>query len=364
MKKFLPQLGIFFFLLLLIETFMRGMGFREGVLRNEFYPLDSCIVQPLFRADEMGITTFDRSSPKVPIAYVLNKQGFRSPLNYNKETVDSLRLSGRKIVMLIGDSYTEGCCDLPVDSSFADLLYAKEDYAVLNFGVGATDLVQYQQIIRKYVPLLKPDLVVVAFYLGNDIATYEREAVPYIPAHYLVKDYPWLQTYLHPYRQKEEKRSYAASGEEAYHFYLDYYTLWGRETNYIESLLRRSVLLSRVYLILRELYVRLHWEITTGEIESKEALNNRILREMQAETEKVHSRFLLTPIPSPGDVSKQKDLQKVYGAYFTGIQVAYPEISHFNLQDYDGKETKNHFVHSGSRKYYYFLRAAIESMNE
>lgn len=107
------------------------------------------------------------------LSHPVNADGFRSiPFrNYR---------SGKKKVLLLGDSFTWGFSAKNLYSSFADNLLAK-GYAVYNTGITATDPVQYQQIAKKYVPVLKPDVVVMNVYLNNDIQYYYRKPIPYIP---------------------------------------------------------------------------------------------------------------------------------------------------------------------------------------
>lgn len=76
--------------------------------------------------------------------------------------------------MLIGDSFVWGMSANPVFNSFADNLLSKE-YLVYNFGIAGTDPAQYEAIVQKYLPIIKPNIVVVAFYPGNDFMAFKRE---------------------------------------------------------------------------------------------------------------------------------------------------------------------------------------------
>jgi hypothetical protein len=92
----------------------------------------------------------------------INREGFRgNPFEYVK--------TSRPKILLIGDSFTWGSTARPITNCFADLLGAS-GYYVYNAGIPGTDPQQYASIAKKYTPLLKPDVVAVCLYLGNDIS--------------------------------------------------------------------------------------------------------------------------------------------------------------------------------------------------
>jgi hypothetical protein len=70
-------------------------------------------------------------------------------------------------VLLIGDSFTWGLTAQPIQTCFADLL-AQQGYCVYNLGIPGTDPAQYEAQVRHWLPRLKPDVVVVNYYIGND----------------------------------------------------------------------------------------------------------------------------------------------------------------------------------------------------
>lgn len=105
-----------------------------------------------------------------------NQDGFRSiPFRNYK--------SGKKKILLLGDSFTWGGCPSVISNSFADLLLTK-GYAVYNTGITGTDPEQYRAVAKKYIPLLKPDVVIVNLYTGNDIANFERPVIPFEPVYF------------------------------------------------------------------------------------------------------------------------------------------------------------------------------------
>jgi len=106
----------------------------------------------------------------------VNDFGFRSiPFKTYRSTA--------KKVLLIGDSFTWGHSTSTLTNSFADELLAK-GYAVFNVGITGTDPAQYMALAQKFVPLLKPDAVVVNFFMGNDVSYFERKPTPSQPLFY------------------------------------------------------------------------------------------------------------------------------------------------------------------------------------
>lgn len=106
----------------------------------------------------------------------VNEEGFRS-IPFKKYG------GGGKRVLLIGDSFTWGHSTKNKTNSFADELLAK-GYTVYNAGITGTDPAQYLAVARHYVPLLQPDVVVVNFFMGNDVAYNNRQVIPYRPVFY------------------------------------------------------------------------------------------------------------------------------------------------------------------------------------
>lgn len=106
----------------------------------------------------------------------INASGFKS--------IEFKRYNGkRKSILLLGDSFTWGHSAKNITDCFADLLLTK-GYVVYNTGITGVDPAQYLQITKVLVPLLKPDYIVVNFYMGNDIKYFKREPLPYVPVFY------------------------------------------------------------------------------------------------------------------------------------------------------------------------------------
>src|SRR5262249_13777949 len=89
-----------------------------------------------------------------------------------------------------------------------DLLRAK-GYEVYNFGIPGTGPLQYRKVAEAYLSQLKPDVVVVALYLGNDILTKEHEPPPGRPLYYAIKGGGWVMPF-------DENGQYIESVDAAY----------------------------------------------------------------------------------------------------------------------------------------------------
>jgi hypothetical protein len=96
----------------------------------------------------------------------INEQGFRSIAFKPLQT-------GATKILLLGDSFTWGHSTANKTNSFADELLAK-GYAVYNSGITATDPAQYLAVAKQFIPVLKPDVVIVNFYMGNDLLNFKR----------------------------------------------------------------------------------------------------------------------------------------------------------------------------------------------
>ena len=146
------RLIILFVLLCFIEIGLRISGQIPGVFTLDFVPVEQFKETPYLYSDSLGINRLiDNGETMI---YNRNSDGFRSLFEFDLATIDTYRSEGEKIIFLIGDSYTEGCCPVDYHQSFPDLLSLKDQLRILNFGVGGTDPLQYRLIAEQYVPKL------------------------------------------------------------------------------------------------------------------------------------------------------------------------------------------------------------------
>ena len=162
----------------IVATIVALAGAAEFTLRRIGYlpatayyqTTDELTVQDMFRTDEHGIF---RANPafwaNVP-GVSMNSDGFRSP-------DFSAPAQGKKTVLVIGDSQTYGIGAEPLSNAFPDLI-RDAGYTVHNTGVPGTGPTQYRLIADHYLPRLKPDITLLAFFAGNDLQVKLDPAVP------------------------------------------------------------------------------------------------------------------------------------------------------------------------------------------
>lgn len=239
-NKILLLLSSFLIFFIILESGLRVFGFKPGerISTYWFKEVDTLINLTGFYADSLGINKVDSISSRhisnsianrliqtydsanlngaLPEVYCLGNDYINLPdnsfrylldsintkssladldssiLNYSKKPINTHGFrsiefrnykSSRQKVLLIGDSFTWGNSALYKTNSFADELLAL-GYIVYNTGITATDPAQYKTVAKHYIPLLKPDVVIVNFFMGNDVVWYKRDVRPFQKALY------------------------------------------------------------------------------------------------------------------------------------------------------------------------------------
>jgi colanic acid/amylovoran biosynthesis glycosyltransferase len=343
------RLVVFLMLFLIAEIGLRMVGYKPGVIEDFYYHRGEVQYDSLLYGDEVGIThAIDGDA--LMFGGELNGEGFFSSIEFTEESMDAIRKLGKKIIMLIGDSYTQGCCADSYNASFAQILRNSEDYEVLNFGIAGADPVQYRLIVEKYAPILKPDLILVAVYGGNDILEYDRTPKPFVPLSYPVKNGPWLNSEGPIYLTKQG--TYFKTFDEAKAHYFEFFSMWSDESSNFEKIIRYSVILSRPYL---------KWKTTQQfkKIEYQMPYSKENLISLFAAASELQIPVQYTLIPSPSDVASNLNFREKYNFVFGELPYDVPEK--LLIGDYDGPDNGNHFNNQGHRKYSAFLTTLIET---
>lgn len=358
-SKLKIQFFVFVLLFIAVEILLRCFGMRAGGLIDDFIMEDSPIYQPRFESDEMGVNHILPKKEMLILGSVINKQGFRGKIDYTPVVIDSIRKSSQKeIVMIIGDSYVEGCCPDSVGNSFPDIINENSRYQVLNFGVAGTDPVQYELVAKKYVRELMPDKVVVVFYFGNDILYFKREPSPGTPLTYPFKKNKWIFA-VAPNHLSGKMNYNFKNPEEAYQFYVDHYTLEGTKRNVFEKLLSYSVVFSKIYLLAEHQLAKRAWQKKNVGLkidENEIAYSN--LRNIRSICDSLRIPAVFVGIPAPSEAEEGSDLKNKYQKIFKDIPWFVPE--NLNESDYDGLSKANHFNNKGHAKYAIFLEQIIK----
>lgn len=353
------QLLIFLGLFILAEIILRLCGMKAGTLMDDFDTSVPPVYQPRFFSDEKGINHIIDNPPMLMLGTVINAQGFRSRISYTKAAVDSIRAKNKEVLMIIGDSFVEGCCADTVTNSFPDLIGRDPAYGVLNFGVAGTDPLQYALVAEKYVAELRPDRVVIVVYLGNDIIISPRTPTPGIPLTYPFRNNKWLYA-VAPDNLSGRFNQVLATPAEAYRFYLRHYTLKGDNRNLFEKTLGYSVIFSKLYLFAEHQLATRRWQKANSgyQVDVTKATHDNLAR-IAAACKKAGVPCLFVAIPAPSEAGDPAGTRQAYTRYFKEIPWHLP--SGLKRSDYDGNGVGNHFNNEGHKKYAAFLQDLLKA---
>ena len=358
--KLKSQVLIFIVLFLIVEIILRICGMRAGTLDDELLVEESPVYFARFFSDEVGINHILPANDLLLNGTVLNEQGFRGNINYTPAVIDSIRKNtGREIVMVVGDSFVEGCCVDSVSHSFPDLMNKNGKYEILNFGVAGTDPLQYELIVKKYVTLLKPDRIIVAVFFGNDTFYYgNRQPSPGVPLTFPFKKNKWINAWAPDFLSGRLHYTFK-NPQEAYTFYVDNYTLKGNTRSIFEKTISYSVIFSKIYLNLEHRRRWTKWRKEHPNLhEDGTEVAQLHLQNIKNTCDSLNVACLLVGIPSPYEAAEGQKLKDKYKSLFKNLTWYVPD--NITVKDYDGPNISNHFNEEGHRKYTDFLISLLE----
>lgn len=345
-KRTLFQVSFILVACVAIEIALRCMGYTPGDLRPNwlwFQPVDSLYVINDFYVNDMGLQVADKSYWAEHDSVYINAAGFRSP------EFDSAR-TGKKKVLLIGDSFVWGLSSTPLrDSSFADILRSTEHYEVLNAGIPATDPAQYAEVAKQYIPIVKPDYVFVFFFLGNDLMEKPREIVPNQPIGY------WTNAGA---ISANMDGKHFANAHDAYYYIANEKYFLKKPNKWYEKLIAQSALLSRLYAGKFRIEEKLQYERKRKDSSVSLAYLQRV--KSVAEQNAVPVKFVLIPELKEAGKSKQ-DLEERYSSLLSkaGLKTLWvfpPSQNEYYVPYPDG-----HLNNEGHRQYAKFLKSTLDS---
>jgi hypothetical protein len=283
---------------------------------------------------------------KAVIEYIhcpINEEGFRS-------IAFKPYASPKPKILLLGDSFTWGISASVKTSSFADILLSM-GYVVYNTGISATDVAQYLAVARKYIPLLKPDYVIVNFYLGNDITYFKREIIPYKPLLYPTNAGVLMAC---PHGK------YFDSPQAAYHFTLKQFCI-PSDDNLFNYLMSKTVLSTFLWKILLKAGIIQYADSEMAQY-YKEADSRKYpypycnieLNEIRQIATANGARFILSSIPEVYRYvfRTKKDFPDLFDT------LPYVEIT---VSKSDYVLSDGHFNDAGHRKYAFFIDSLIRA---
>lgn len=149
-------------------------------------------LDPTFRVDSVHGSRFDRASEDQNF----NQQGYRD-VDQFVDTDPSLSAGLR--ILLLGDSFAYGSAAVNdgTRSGFADCLEHElkglsNGIAVWNTGIPGTGQGEQLLHLRRWLPVMRPNLVMLAFYAGNDFEDNQRPPAQF----YVFRDELWANRYV------------------------------------------------------------------------------------------------------------------------------------------------------------------------
>jgi hypothetical protein len=283
----------------------------------------------LFKANpEYFADSRNKDEHDVPI----NRDGFRgNPFEYVK--------TSRPKILLIGDSFTWGATAKPITNSFADLLQ-EAGYYVYNAGIPGTDPLQYAMIAEKYTARLKPDIVAVCVYIGNDISINPALMEPNKNLHY-VTNFGFLKGY-------DDDGHFFKNAQEAFEY------MKKRKCGYVtgpgDYFIYKTV-------IGRKILGALTRENKSPKFDGTKKWVRDSLQRIQNACEKNGTKCIIFLIPFVNqDIQKNKSIQKNIHL-FEGFSFYYP--NDMGKSDYC-KSPNSHFNNLGHRKYADFMISVLK----
>jgi hypothetical protein len=342
-------------------------GYVPRYSNRAFKPVNQLKVRESFITDGEGVF---KANPdyKWPAEYQINSDGFRSVEFRQYETT-------RTKILFLGDSFTWGGSAEPITNCFVDIV-TRRGYLTFNTGIAGTCPNQYAYLAEKHVPLLRPDIVAVMFYMGNDLIL----PFPMLPHKNLfhVTNAGWLYAF-------DENGNYM-SPQEAYDYYLTKYNLVRpkdtRKTpkTKIRQIFMKSVIGTYFWLRLSEVkwqlinffdqsFVNSSSNNNNSDFPRKENLNypekdkgdvqkwtRRSLAKIKAVSENHGARFKLFLIPAHPGLRNENNSIEHNLQIFEGFN---PFIPDFLTRDDYMDLPNDHFNNSGHRKYAEFILRTV-----
>lgn len=322
------------------ETPMNSVG-EIYTLKNDFFKvyhdLDHNIfsefISTLKNKPAESLDQFEEAVLKYSLSPI-NKDGFKS-IPFTDYSCD------RKKILLLGDSFTWGHNTPNITNGFADILLSN-DYVVYNTGISGTDPSQYLALAKKYIPILKPDFVIVNFFLGNDVFYFERPVLAQAPV-FIATNAGNLITC--------PMGNYILSADSLYNFNVmqNHIPING---NKFHEMCAKSVITTLGWYLLNKLNITFYnnperlkiWEEGESNMSDVPAANSQI-KEIAEIASENNASFYLSIIPElkRGRLTHPDEYKNLF------IEQDYFMPSQLTMWDYNFKDA--HFNRSGHEKY-------------
>jgi len=311
--------------------------------------------EPMGEFEKFVYQTFHKDSKTAFDSAILNyiekpfnEEGFRS-ISFNSKDTSKIK------VLLIGDSFTYGQTAKPFYNSFADVLLSR-GYLVFNAGISGTDPAQYAAVAKKYVPLLKPDIVIINFCINNDFMSFDREPHQERPHEYLTNAGFF---YSAPYGEFMQL-------QDVYDFYLKLSSIPNVESNLINLFISKFIVTTKIWGLMYNIRLVKHPILDTY-LEKLNPSNDVRTAQTQKYLDLImevsESNVTPTEIVLIPDIAYQpKDFQTlvIYDSLVFDVFEKYKYFfpNNFIESDY-AKDGDIHFNNQGHLKYADFLEKSI-----
>lgn len=343
MKRLLFQFLFVVVACLLIEIVLRFMGYQPGDMKPKwlnFHPVDSLVVEHSFYVNQYGLVVADPNDKQhsFHLNPKINSEGFRSPEFLQHDTT-------KKKILFIGDSFTWGFSAEPVwDSCFTDRIRNETAYEVYNTGIPTADPPQYAEIARRYIPQLKPDMVFVMFFMGNDLMKYDRKIIPDSSFFYFTNA-GCIEANIDDQHFTTPQAAYKYVTDEKYYL--------GKSKNSFEKLISKSSLLSRLYSIQFRIQEKLHYE----NLRKNTAITKKYLSEIKyvCEESSVDFKFVFIAEIKEADM-KVEELKEKYADLLLDAELKNDWLIPQCRKQYFKPYPDSHLNNEGHRFYANFLK--------
>jgi len=335
-------------LLILAEVGLRIAGFGAGLgippnFRNVHH-VDTLIVKNSFYTDSTGVFKANPEwSWESPIQ--INADGFRS-----RSFSDTANAPRNKRILLLGDSFAWGASAIPITKSFGDLLDKEGGYTVYNTGIPGTSPIQYGKMAEMYIPKINPGIVIMAFYMANDVITTEDYEMSLQPNERLfhITNAGMIRAHVKGEYIGDPVEAYQKNAEE-YNASLELAANKAKTEDCkstkrkIRDLLYKTVIGTRLYLTLS-------LSPKPKSTNKDNSVANKIIRDVANMTEASRAKFYLFAIPFQAEAVDQD----MFGAIKPYV------IEGLTLDDY-AELPDDHFNTEGHRKFYQYIKKTLEA---
>lgn len=315
-----PNISLFVFLMGLLllffvvaESYLTYVGFEPGfycrgwavkkndslVLNNDYYTNS----EGVFVARNDYFTRFNEHD----YPYCINSQGFRT-IAFDT-SIDSTIIK----LMFIGDSFTWGGGAEPLNKCFVDIIDTCRLYQTYNLGIPGADPAQYHYLAQKYIPVIKPDVVICPFFLANDIMWHKRPITKNLKLFYWTN-----QGAVIGYRPTKVANTDSINPftpfrnhEEAYQYAINRCALWEYDNNWMKYLCSKTRTTTIAWFLIKRIIKPLPSTPT------KTPIVNEYLQEMERVAAENDALFLLLLIPDINQASLS--LPQIKAMYNEGV---------------------------------------------